>query len=72
MDEVCKYTPRELDFVLEGQSAERVAKDLQHRVDIHIPAVLWEYTARRVLVTEFVQEFSPPFSSGGLVPIPFG
>jgi len=24
-------------------------------VDIHIPAVLWEYTARRVLVTEFVQ-----------------
>lgn len=55
MDEVCKYTPRELDFVLEGQSAERVAKDLQHRVDIHIPAVLWEYTARRVLVTEFVQ-----------------
>ncbi|MCK9520936.1 MAG: ABC1 kinase family protein [Dehalococcoidia bacterium] len=54
MDEVRKYTPRELDFVLEGHNAERVARDLAHRPDVHIPAVLWEHTARRVLTTEFV------------------
>lgn len=54
MDEVCKYTPRELDFVLEGESSERIARDLAHRGDVHIPPVLWEHTARRVLTTEFV------------------
>jgi len=54
MDEVCKYMPRELDFELEGRSSERVARDLAHRSDVHIPAVVWEHSARRVLTTEFV------------------
>jgi aarF domain-containing kinase len=54
MDEVCKYMPRELDFELEGRSSERVARDLAHRSDVHIPPVIWEHSARRVLTTEFV------------------
>lgn len=54
MDEVCKYTPRELDFVREGQSAERVAQQLAHRPDVAVPAVCWEHTARRVVTSEFV------------------
>lgn len=55
MDEVRKYTPRELDFVREGHNAERIARDLAHRSDVAVPTVLWEYTARRVLTTEFIE-----------------
>src|SRR5688572_25955692 len=54
MDEVNRYVPRELDFVLEGQSAERVANALENRADVLVPRVYWEHTARRVLVTEFI------------------
>ncbi|MBI2765244.1 MAG: AarF/ABC1/UbiB kinase family protein [Chloroflexi bacterium] len=54
MDEVCKYTPRELDFVREGHSSERIAGELSHRPDVRVPAVYWEHTARRVLTTEFI------------------
>ncbi len=54
MAELNKNVPGELDFVREGKSSERVARDLSHRDDIHIPKVLWEHTARRVLTTEFV------------------
>ncbi len=54
MDEMRKYVPRELDFVLEGQSAERVARDLAHRADIRVPKVIWEHSARRVLTLEYM------------------
>ena len=54
MAELNKNVPGELDFVREGKSSERVARDLSHRSDIHIPKVLWEHSARRVLTTEFV------------------
>src|SRR6185436_2634290 len=54
MDEVCKYTPRELDFELEGRSSERIARDLAHRKDVAVPPVHSDLTARRVLTTDFV------------------
>ncbi len=54
MQELNRQIPRELDFELEGRSAERVARDLAHRPDIRIPKVYWGYTARRVLTTEFI------------------
>lgn len=53
--ELNRNVPRELDFVLEGHSSERVAKDLAHRHDILIPKVYWETTARRVLTMEFIE-----------------
>lgn len=55
MDEVCRTVPRELDFQLEGRSAERVAADLSHRRDIKIPTIHWDYSARRVLTMEYIQ-----------------
>ncbi len=55
MAELNKDVPRELDFILEGHSAERVARNLSHRSDIRIPTVVWEHTARRVLTTEFIE-----------------
>jgi aarF domain-containing kinase len=54
MNEMNKDVPRELDFILEGHSAERVAKDLAHRGDVRIPEIVWEHSARRVLTMEFM------------------
>jgi aarF domain-containing kinase len=54
MDEMRRYAPRELDFVLEGKSAERVASDLAHRPDVRVPEVVWQHTARRVLTLQYI------------------
>ncbi|ERL95171.1 uncharacterized aarF domain-containing protein kinase 5 [Dendroctonus ponderosae] len=45
---------QELDFVNEGLNGERCARDLAHLKYVHVPAVLWNYTNTRVLVTEFI------------------
>lgn len=55
MTELNKDAPRELDFILEGHSAERVARDLAHRKDVRIPKIVWEHSARRVLTMEYVE-----------------
>ena len=55
MGEMERTVPRELDFVLEGKSSERVAQDLAHRTDVRVPKVVWEHTARRVVTTEFIE-----------------
>jgi aarF domain-containing kinase len=54
VDELADAVPRELDFLEEGRSAERVARDLVHRTDLRVPSVIWEHSTRRVLVMEFV------------------
>lgn len=54
MNEVKKDTPRELDFELEGRSAERVAKGLAHRTDVRVPKVYWKLTGPRVLTMEYI------------------
>ena len=55
LDELGDAVPRELDFEQEGRAAERIACDLAARGDVRIPAVLWEWTTRRVLVMEYVE-----------------
>lgn len=45
---------RELDFVSEAASSERIAALFGDRDDIYIPAVRWDLTTPRVLVTEFI------------------
>jgi aarF domain-containing kinase len=55
LNEVNKDFPRELDFVLEGKSAERIARDLAHRADIRVPEIVWEHSARRVLTMEYIE-----------------
>jgi aarF domain-containing kinase len=54
MDEVRRYAPQELDFVREGNSAERVAASLAHRNDVRVPRIYWDLTARRVLTMEYI------------------
>ncbi len=72
MAEMNKYTPQELDFVHEGHSGERVARDLAHRSDIRVPAVVWEHTTRRVLTTEFIEAIKisdiPRLEAAGIDP----
>jgi predicted unusual protein kinase regulating ubiquinone biosynthesis (AarF/ABC1/UbiB family) len=55
LDELGDAVPRELDFVREARSAERVARELAAREDLRIPGIVWEHTTRRVLVMEFME-----------------
>jgi predicted unusual protein kinase regulating ubiquinone biosynthesis (AarF/ABC1/UbiB family) len=55
LDELGDAVPRDLDFEQEGRAAERAARDLAARPDVRIPAVLWEWSTRRVLVMEYVE-----------------
>jgi predicted unusual protein kinase regulating ubiquinone biosynthesis (AarF/ABC1/UbiB family) len=54
LDELGDSVPRELDFEQEARAAERIARELAARRDVRIPAVVWEWTRRRVLVMEYV------------------
>jgi predicted unusual protein kinase regulating ubiquinone biosynthesis (AarF/ABC1/UbiB family) len=54
LDELADSVPRELDFEQEGRAAERIARQLGARRDVRVPAVLWEWSTRRVLVMEYV------------------
>ncbi len=54
-DEVRRTVPRELDFRLEADSAERVARDMAYRQDVRVPAIYRELSARRVLTLEFIE-----------------
>ncbi len=51
---VGRLVPQELDFINEGRSAETIIAALAHRGDVVAPAVVWEHTSGRVLVTEYV------------------
>jgi predicted unusual protein kinase regulating ubiquinone biosynthesis (AarF/ABC1/UbiB family) len=52
--ELGEVVPRELDFEQEARAAARIARQLGVRSDVRIPAVLGEWSTRRVLVMEYV------------------
>jgi predicted unusual protein kinase regulating ubiquinone biosynthesis (AarF/ABC1/UbiB family) len=54
LDELGDAVPRELDFEQEARAAARIARDLAARRDVRVPAVLGEWSTRRVLVMEYV------------------
>jgi aarF domain-containing kinase len=54
VDELGTHVPLELNFVNEANNAETIARFYDDRNDIHVPRVHWEYTTRRVLVSEFI------------------
>ncbi|XP_022107730.1 uncharacterized aarF domain-containing protein kinase 5-like [Acanthaster planci] len=45
----------ELDFEHEGRNGERCQQDLKHLKFVSVPRILWKYTTKRVLTSEFVQ-----------------
>jgi len=44
----------EMDLSAEGRNLDRFRENFRHRRDITFPAVFWEYSSERVLVTSFV------------------
>ena len=51
--EVEKYVPLELDFLHEARNAEKMKACLAKRTDVFVPGVIREFSARRVLLTEY-------------------
>ncbi|MBW4665436.1 MAG: AarF/ABC1/UbiB kinase family protein [Chroococcus sp. CMT-3BRIN-NPC107] len=44
----------EMDYINEGENAERFAKLYGHLKDVYVPKIYWKYTHRRVLTMEWV------------------
>jgi aarF domain-containing kinase len=53
-DETRKNLPKELDFVHEGQNAERIANDFQNSTRVIIPKIYWALTCKRILTMEYI------------------
>ncbi len=45
---------RELDYIQEGKSAERVKDNMKSLKYVYVPKIYWERTSQRVLTTEFI------------------
>jgi predicted unusual protein kinase regulating ubiquinone biosynthesis (AarF/ABC1/UbiB family) len=43
-----------MDYIQEGQNAERFAQLYGQIKDIYVPRIYWEYTGRRVLTMEWI------------------
>ncbi|MEM9220366.1 MAG: AarF/ABC1/UbiB kinase family protein [Cyanobacteria bacterium P01_F01_bin.150] len=54
MDEFGERIFEEMDYINEGQNAERFAKLYGHLQDIYVPTIYWQYTNRRVLTMEWI------------------
>jgi len=57
MAEFTTVTLRELDCRLEGQNAERFARDFAQDPEIHVPRIYWEQSNARMLTMEDVSFF---------------
>lgn len=45
----------ELDYRIEGRNADRFRENFRDEPAIHIPAVYWTYTTKRLLVMEYIE-----------------
>ncbi|QJC50346.1 AarF/ABC1/UbiB kinase family protein [Paenibacillus albicereus] len=55
VEELASSLGAELDYTLEGRSAERIAAHFEGRDDIRIPRIWWDLSSRRVLTMEFMR-----------------
>jgi predicted unusual protein kinase regulating ubiquinone biosynthesis (AarF/ABC1/UbiB family) len=53
-DELASRIFEELNYIQEGQNAERFANLYGYIPEIYIPKIYWEYTGRRVLTMEWI------------------
>ena len=49
-----KSLKKELNYMQEGRSGERVAYSFKGNKSIHVPEIYWDYTTEKVLVMEYV------------------
>ncbi|HEY9801228.1 MAG TPA: AarF/ABC1/UbiB kinase family protein [Leptolyngbyaceae cyanobacterium] len=54
LDELGDRIFEEMDYIHEGQNAERFFQLYGHIQDIYVPKIYWEYTNRRVLTMEWI------------------
>jgi predicted unusual protein kinase regulating ubiquinone biosynthesis (AarF/ABC1/UbiB family) len=54
LDELGDRIFEELDYIHEGENAERFFELYGHMKDIYVPKIYWEYTNRRVLTMEWI------------------
>lgn len=54
LDEFGSRIFEEMDYIQEGENAERFAKLYGHLEDVYIPKIYWQYTQRRVLTMEWI------------------
>jgi ubiquinone biosynthesis protein len=57
ISELAQSLRAELDYTIEGRNAERMAKAFERDSSIHIPAIYWDYSSRRVLTMELINGF---------------
>jgi len=55
VDEFARTIYRELDFAREGRNIDRFRQYFADDLTVHIPKVYWDYTASKVLTTEYVE-----------------
>eukprot|EP00045_Choanoeca_perplexa_P013373 m.151540 g.151540 ORF g.151540 m.151540 type:complete len:619 (-) comp16340_c0_seq5:1756-3612(-) len=55
VEEIQENLPKELNFLQEAANSERCARMHVHRADVHVPTIVAELTAPRVLTMEFCQ-----------------
>ncbi|MBR8829920.1 MAG: protein kinase UbiB [Chroococcopsis gigantea SAG 12.99] len=54
IDELASRIFEEINYIQEGQNAEKFAELYGHLPEIYIPRIYWDYTGRRVLTMEWV------------------
>ena len=54
LDEFGARIFEEMDYIQEGENAERFAQLYGHLQDVYVPKIYWQYTQRRVLTMEWV------------------
>lgn len=55
LDEFGTRIFEEMDYIQEGQNAERFAQLYGHLEDIYIPTIYWQFTGHRVLTMEWIE-----------------
>src|SRR5699024_47117 len=49
IDEFDNSLKNELDYMIEGRNAERIAKQITGNEYVHIPTIFWAYTTKKIL-----------------------
>jgi ubiquinone biosynthesis protein len=55
IDEFVAWTQEELDYRREAEYTERLRRNAEGRLYERVPAVLWAYTTKRILVCEYLE-----------------
>ncbi|MMZ58651.1 putative protein kinase UbiB [compost metagenome] len=55
IEEFSRSLQAELNYMIEGRNAEKVAKQFKHNPKIRVPKVYWDYSTQKVLTMEYVE-----------------